>query len=576
MNGTMARRRIRWAGPAIVCLLLVYTPGSELLSAREAKNFTAIAKDAAAGPAAPIDKAMAGFRRFASLPGFDPARLSAANRNLFSLAERWPAVRTRLMNGAALSTAMGQISGSSGATTPLKLGTNLSKSRFSGFTQSETATAWCGRNAVMGFNDTGAEVATLASGRGVSMDGYAVSSDHGSSFTYMGSPATPADPNTFMSGDPDLDCADPETFYYVSSFLDGTNAVSGVGLSISNDGGQTFAQPDTIAGASSDTHIIDGPWLAVDHFHPNFIYLTYTNIDFSGAICGFESGSPVPRYAIELVASGNAGASWSDAPVVIAQVCADSTHPFAFVGGSRVSVARSGKVYVAWELFGNSGSLTSRQIEMSSSNNQGQSFSTPVIAATIACAGDCADLQGMAHSNEHPSLAVGKGPRADMVYLAWNDGDRQAPDTLTTIGAYNFTDIEFSQSADEGVTWSAPVRVNNNPEGGQAPLTDQFEPAMAADVTGRIAICFYDRRRDPDNFRIDRFCASSSDGITWNNVRITYYPFPPIVGQDLLLAPDYMGDYDTLTSDALNHHTGFVGGFGCNLSGNAIVKTIQY
>ena len=224
MDGGIARCRIRWAGPAIVCLLFFCTPGSELLSARESKTSNV---GSTGEIAAPIDQAMARFRSFASLRGFDPARLSAANRNLFSLAQRWPAVRRRLMKGAALAALTVQNSESPGATTPLKRGTNLSKSRFSGFTQSETATAWCGRNAVMGFNDTGAEVATLASGRGVSMDGYAVSSDHGSSFTYMGAPATPSDPNTFMSGDPDLDCADPQTFYYVSSFLDGTSGCFG-------------------------------------------------------------------------------------------------------------------------------------------------------------------------------------------------------------------------------------------------------------------------------------------------------------------------------------------------------------
>ena len=526
--------------------------------------------------AAPIDATMAHLRSFARLRGFDPARLSAANRNLFSLAERWPAVRARLLNGARLTSAAAPASASAGAETPLTRGTNLSKSRFSGFTQSETATAWCGHNVVIGFNDTGAEVSTLASGRGVSMDGYAVSSDRGSTFTYMGSLSTPSDPNTFLSGDPSLECADAETLYYVSSFLNGTESISAVALSISHNGGQTFAQPAVVAEAPSSTHIIDGAWLAVDHHNPSFIYVTYADLDFSGTICGFDAGSPVPRYAIEFVSSADAGATWSGTPLVISQVCADSAHEFAFVDGARVAVAPNGSVHLAWELFGSSGSLTDREIDVSNSTDHGESFSTPVTVASIGCAGDCADLQGMVHSNEHPSLAVGKGPHANAVYLAWNDGARQAPDTLTTIGAYNFTDIEFSQSKDGGINWSLPVRVNNNQEGGGAPLTDQFEPALAADLTGRVAICFYDRRRDPNNFLIDRFCASSSDGANWNNSRITFYQFPAIVGQDVLLAPDYMGDYDTLASDALNHNPGFVGGFESNLGGNSIVKTTQY
>jgi hypothetical protein len=74
---------------------------------------------------------------------------------------------------------------------------------------------------------------------------------------------------------------------------------------------------------------------------------------------------------------------------------------------------------VAWELFGNSSGLGGREIEISQSTDQAQSFpGSPVAVATIGCAGDCADWQGLAHSNEHPSLAIGKGPHSGMVYLA--------------------------------------------------------------------------------------------------------------------------------------------------------------
>ena len=486
-------------------------------------------------------------------------------------------MRERLVNGAAASATPEQSSPTGAVQRSQILATNLRNSRYSGFTQSQTATAWCGKNVVMGFNDSGAEVTTMASGRGVSMDGYAASSDRGATFTYMGSPTTPSDPNTFMSGDPVVACANARTFYYVSGFLDGTNGISGISLSTSTDGGNTFATPIVIAGRPSNTHIVDGAWIAVDQSAPNRLYVTYTDLDFSGSICGTESGSAVPRYAIETVSSADGGSTWTAAPVVVAQVCADSAHTFAFVDGARVAVGPSGAVYVAWELFGNTSGLSGREIEVSQSTDQAQSFpALPVTVATVHCAGDCADCQGLAHSNENPSLAIGKGPHNGRVYLAWNDGDRQTPDTLTTTGFYNFTDIMFSQSIDAGATWSTPVRVNNNLEGGTAPLTDQFEPALASDISGRIAICFYDRRRDAANFRIDRFCASTHNGKNWSNSRITFSQFPTIVGQDVLMAPDYMGDYDTLSSDALDRHPGFVGGFASNLTGKPIVKTFQY
>jgi hypothetical protein len=525
----------------------------------------------------PIDATMARLRRIEKVAGFDPARLSAASRNLFSLADRWTAVRERLLKGASAFAEPAQTRGFGATEMPLTLGTNLRQSRYSGFTQSETATAWCGSTVVMGFNDSGAEVTTMASGRGVSMVGYAQSSSRGATFTYMGSPATPSDPNTFMSGDPAVACANAATYYYTSSFLDGTKGISGVSLSTSGDGGKTFAIPVVIAKEPSNSHIVDGAWIAVDRGTPARLYVSYTDLDFSGLICGMESGSAVPRYAIETVSSADGGTTWTATPVVVAQVCADSAHEFAFVDGARVAVGPNGEVYVAWELFGDTNGLGGRAIEISKSTNQAQSFAaSPVTVATIGCAGDCADWQGLAHSNEHPSLAIGKGPNSGKVYVAWTDGNRQAPDTLTTTGFYNFTDIMFSQSGDAGATWSPPVRVNNNSEGAGAPLTDQFEPALAADLRGRIVICFYDRRNDPSNFRIDRYCASSHSGQSWFNSRVTPTSFPAIVGQDVLMAPDYMGDYDTLATDELDFHAGFVGGYASNLSGHPLVRTLQY
>ncbi len=135
----------------------------------------------------PIDATMARLRRIEKVAGFDPARLSAASRNLFSLADRWTACASGCSEAFRALRSPGKRRVSPWREMPLTLGTDLRQSRYSGFTQSETATAWCGSNVVMGFNDSGAEVTTMASGRGVSMDGYAQSSNRGATFTYMGS-----------------------------------------------------------------------------------------------------------------------------------------------------------------------------------------------------------------------------------------------------------------------------------------------------------------------------------------------------------------------------------------------------
>ena len=42
------------------------------------------------------------------------------------------------------------------------------------------------------------------------------------------------------------------------------------------------------------------------------------------------------------------------------------------------------------------------------------------------------------------------------------------------------------------------------------------------------------------------------------------------------MAPDYMGDYDALASDALDRRSGFVGSYASNVSGHPVVRTTQY
>src|SRR5205807_4963378 len=54
-------------------------------------------------------------------------------------------------------------------------------------------------------------------------------------------------------------------------------------------------------------------------------------------------------------------------------------------------------------------------------------------------------------------------------------------------------DVKFTQSTDRGLTWSAPVVVNDNVDSAGVP-TDQFQPSIAAGPGGAVAIAFYDRR----------------------------------------------------------------------------------
>lgn len=77
------------------------------------------------------------------------------------------------------------------------------------------------------------------------------------------------------------------------------------------------------------------------------------------------------------------------------------------------------------------------------------------------------------------------GPFNNRIYLIYTD---------ETVNENNDTDIEVRTSDDDGHTWTAPVRVNDDPA---QPIRSQFLPYIALDpTTGVVAAGWHDCRRD--------------------------------------------------------------------------------
>lgn len=104
-------------------------------------------------------------------------------------------------------------------------------------------------------------------------------------------------------------------------------------------------------------------------------------------------------------------------------------------------------------------------------------------------------------------------------------------------------DIFFSSSFDGGLTWTPPMRVNQDPIGNGL---DQWAPHMRTDPnTGQIIITYFDRRNNPaGNVLIEVWASVSSDcGVTWTDALVSDPgPFPPVSLTPMPLAP-YIGDY---------------------------------
>jgi hypothetical protein len=70
----------------------------------------------------------------------------------------------------------------------------------------------------------------------------------------------------------------------------------------------------------------------------------------------------------------------------------------------------------------------------------------------------------------------------------------------------NDTDTMLRFSNDDGRTWSAPIRVNDDTS-----QNSQFLPRIAIDdSSGNIAVCWHDCRNSTDNRAVQVFCTSAT------------------------------------------------------------------
>ena len=462
---------------------------------------------------------------------------------------------------------------------------DLAFSPFAGYTQSTTSTARCGEQVVVGFNDSGSILSTLFSGKGgVSFSGVAVSDDDGESFRDLGAVPPGPDPSSFLLGEPSVACSDPDTFYFVQTFTN-TDVLGflseGLALSKSADGGNTWSDPVHVAGPLSGSDAIDDGRIAVDPSDHRKIYVSYRQLSFGGG-----ASCSALQSTIEVVASVDGGQTFG-APIVIDQQCFATS--FLLHVGSRIAVSSKGTVFVASQLYTLFPGLFAQTVQVNSMSSNGVVSPAVTVANIVQGGADITEaafgfgvgslteytVQGGFRNLRGFDLAVDRsGTKTDgAVYVVWDDGrDKSIPEfesEETGIdGTYEFSDIFFSRSLDGGQTFSAAAKLNSDFQPVNGRGFDHYQPSAAVDHTGTVAVCWYDRRNDPQNFQFERFCAESTNtGNTWAEFRVRGSQSVPSRGQDLLLPRDEMGQYDGVTADFLGHSHGFLDAFQWMSSG---------
>jgi hypothetical protein len=503
--------------------------------------------------------------------------LSAATSNLLHIAESgavrqinatpssYHAAQQLLANRAS------HLSNSDANLVPVNdTGFDFGLSRLAGFSQNGSSNAWCGQNIVAGYNDSFAYLYTSATGTGGSFSGVAVS--HNAGATFQASPSLGAGPNpiAFLAGEPVIVCSGND-FYYASLFQFQNSSgqfVSAVAVNRSTNGGDTWSLPIPAVRKNADTHIVDKQWLSVDPNKPTTLYLSFTDFDYTFHKSNGCGGAV--RIAIELTASNNNGHSWTP-PITVDQLCNPAKGQA--LQASQVLVGNSGEIFVAYVAE----TSLDEQIIFRRSTDGGLTFSdlTSVASAVFAGVGGAARLQSLIQTNSFPSLSIDRsqGASRGTLYLTWTDASRhRIPDFLAPTQTYGFGEVLFSKSTDQGRTWSpaAPVRST-------AAHRDQFLPSAAVDRDGNLAICYFDRRNDPENNGVDHYCSVSHDqGASFTHLRNTPTPFTPTHLTDGLMDPVSFGDYDIVSSDATGANAGFFSSFQTQSTGDANIVGVRF
>jgi hypothetical protein len=387
---------------------------------------------------------------------------------------------------------------------------------YVGFTQSETTNLVFGNTIVVGYNDSESYNYIGPSSK---FTGFSVSTDGGNTFTDEGT--LPTNPNGDL-GDPVLarDNATGTVYFSTlaySSYFD-TPAIP---VFRSTDG-INYQAPVNAAPGLPYYDFPDKDWLTVDNYAgpgQHNVYVTFTDLNNYSA----------PR--ITLTRSTDGGTTWGpNGGTAIAT---------GQVQGSFVIIAPDHSVEVFWLDWGG----PSERIMMRRSIDQGVTFAPAVTVATLNANRSEGDLGLGFRTNAFPQVAV--NPVNGDLYVAYND--RSGSDR---------GNIYFTQSSDGGVTWSAPVQVNDD-----ATTNDQWQPVITVKPNGtQLFMGWYDRRLDTNNSMIDTFGVvgninTATHAVTFEpNFRITNQAFPAVYNRDGYVVSSYMGDYDTASADNTNFY----------------------
>ena len=301
------------------------------------------------------------------------------------------------------------------------------------------------------------------------------------------------------------------------------NGDNGQAVSYSQDQGKTWTKVKVANGPGAGNSLLDKNHLWIDNSvtspYQGHLYDAWTN---------FIPDSPDTNQ-VELSYSADQGLTWS-VPMNISGAAA----ALQLNHGVNINSGPGGEVYAAWSIY-DSWPSDENAIGFARSLNGGSTF-LPATRTISNIKGIRATMTGKTmRVNSFPSMAVdiSTGPNRGNIYIVWSNVGFPGVNTGSDI------DVYLIRSSDGGTTWSAPLRVNQDPAG----LGKQhFSPWITCDpVTGGVCVIYYDDRNLAATDAAVFVSWSYDGGLSWADMQVSDFSFTPepVPG----LAYQYFGDY---------------------------------
>lgn len=320
---------------------------------------------------------------------------------------------------------------------------------------------------------------------------------------------------TFQTSDPGP-CIDKNGTIIMTTL--NTNGTVRMYSSYSTNNGTTWSTALMISSASADKNF------AASDDAPSSPYYGRSYAVWSN----FALGSP----PIVIAHTTNGAQTWS----AVRQI---NTPPSGhFSQGCDILTGPNGEVYVSWAAPISSGSLTEDFAGFAKSTNGGINWVVTENAYDMNGIRSTSFNGWNIRVNGFTRIGVDRsgGARNGWIYIVASEK------SLAPAGSD--ADVIMHRSSDGGATWSAGIRVNQDPlNNGKV----QFFPAIRVDEQGGVNIVYYDNRDYPSvGDSCHTYMSRSTDGgTTWTDMKVSDHAWK-VKGEGGL--PGYMGDYIGITS----------------------------